>query len=344
MKMKLSYLLALIILIPACWLTTTFFWGTLNLGESIVLMIVVALIVKALFPITRRVGHKIWIFTGLLILLTLFLPASTFIIIFPMRVGSPLDSGLDIAFTILMGISLALVVAALLLNSGLGLNQKRKDSGAGEDEGYQEQLKNTGRTAMVVIILSVLLLTKALHSFYWFMVWDTTTDSLGWLWIQFPLLGVLIASFILFIAPLGKTKLLGFSYLLLIPALIAISARAQRVDFRQLTEERAEYTIELIETYHANNGHYPEDLQELSTWHIFLIPDPVIIYGEKWCYEGGDDYYRLGYIYREHWSSPNLIGKTHKSQGDILDIQPLCKNEAAALMVLYPDNYWTFEE
>ena len=92
---------------------------------------------------------------------------------------------------------------------------------------------------MVVLVLSALLLAKAIHNFYGFMVWDTTNDPLGNLWLPFPVLAVLFSSAFLFSLLPGRRKLAGFLYLLLIPALIAVSTRAQGVDFHQLTEARA---------------------------------------------------------------------------------------------------------
>ena len=82
--------------------------------------------------------------------------------------------------------------------------------------------------------------------------------------------------------------------------MIAVSARAQSVDFRQLTEERAERASQAIETYCAREGRYPQDLRQLTPGYVLSLPGPVTIYGQDWCFDGGDDYYRLGYVYREH--------------------------------------------
>jgi hypothetical protein len=117
--------------------------------------------------------------------------------------------------------------------------------------------------------------------------------------------------------------------------MIAVSARAQRVDFRQLTEERAERVTQAIETYHAREGHYPQDLRQLTPWYVLSLPGPVIIYGQDWCYDGGEDYYRLGYVYREHWSDPRLIGRIYKTK-EAPDLPGICAEEIAALEERYP--------
>jgi hypothetical protein len=146
------------------------------------------------------------------------------------------------------------------------------------------------------------------------------------------------------IALLGRTKLAGLLYSLLIPALmIAASAGAQRVDFRQLTEERAGRASQAIEAYYAREGRYPQDLRQLTPWYVLSLPGPVIIYGQDWCYDGGDDYYRLGYVYREHWSDPRLTGRIYRTIGEAPDLHGMCEEEIIALQRRYPGyrfEYW----
>jgi hypothetical protein len=54
---------------------------------------------------------------------------------------------------------------------------------------------------------------------------------------------------------------------------------------------------------------------QLTPFYILSFPGPVIIYGQYWCYDGGEDYYRLGYLDREHWSSPILFGRVYSAKG-----------------------------
>jgi hypothetical protein len=142
----------------------------------------------------------------------------------------------------------------------------------------------------------------------------------------------------------GRAKAVGILYLVLTSTLmIAVSANAQRVDFRQLTEERAGRVSQAIESFYANEGHYPQDLRQLIPWHTLTIPGPVIIYGQDWCYDGGEDYYRLGYVYREHWSDPRLIGQIYTSKGDMPDLGRMCEEQIVAMQERYPDypyEYW----
>jgi hypothetical protein len=309
----------------------------------LIVLAIVLLFVSALALAARRVSHSVWTYAGIFILPVLSLPASVLVKIFPTSLGPPFEG--PMAIMLLLILSIALGIAALLLCSGLNLYQEWQNAGAVEDGGSQAQRKQAGRAAAVVLVLSALLLVKALHNFYWFMVWDTTYDSLEYLWLPIiPIPAVLFSSVALSIALPGRTKLAGFLYSLLIPALmIAVSARAQRVDFRQLTEERAERISQAIETYYAREGHYPQDLRQLTPWYVLSLPGPVIIYGQDWCYEGGDDYYRLGYVYREHWSSPYLTGRIYKTKGKAPDLPRMCEEEVVALQKRYPDSryeYW----
>ncbi len=188
------------------------------------------------------------------------------------------------------------------------------------------------------------MLAKTLYNLYWLTVWDNTDDPLGYFWLGFPVLAALFSGVMLSITLPGRTKLAGFLYSLLIPALmIAVSARAQSVDFRQLTEERAGRASQAIETYYAREGRYPQDLRQLTPGYVLSLPGPVIIYGQDWCYDGGDDYYRLGYVYREHWSDPRLSGRIYKTKGEAPDLYRMCEEEVVALQKRYPDypyEYW----
>lgn len=333
MKMKVFYLLVVVILTIAWWLVATFLWGSLSPGELIILTIIGWLFASAVLAAATRVTHSVWVYAGLFILAALFLPASLVVELFPVRLSQPLDSLVEL--TLLLTFSAALVVAALLLHSGLNL-LKWQNAGLEKDRGAPAPRKYAGRASVVVLVLSVLVLAKALHNLYWFIVWDTTGDSLGNLWLALPVLAVLFSGAFLFGLLPGRAKLAGFLYMLLIPVLIAAATHAQRVDFRQLTEERAERVSQVIETYYTQEGRYPHDLRQLIPWYVVSLPGPVAIYGQDWCYDRGEDYYRLGYVYREHWSDPDLHGRIYKTQGDVSDFPGICAEEIAALEKHYP--------
>jgi hypothetical protein len=47
----------------------------------------------------------------------------------------------------------------------------------------------------------------------------------------------------------------------------------------------------------------------------------------------------LGYVYREHWSSPILISRTYKAIGAAPDQQPVCETEITTLQKRFPGFY-----
>ncbi len=350
---KVFYLLALIVLTLGCWLTTTALFGLGGIiGFAPVWLIVCAIVswlfTPALTAVVQRTSRRVWLYAGLLILFALFLPASTVARLVPTRnAADPFEAPL--ALTFLGILSLAVIIAALLLYLGLNLYKTRQNTGAAENGGAPEAHQaHTGRAIAATLVLSALLLIKILHSFYWFMVWDTTDDSLGYLWLPVPILATLFASVFLFTIFPGRGKMAGVLYALLVTAsLIAVSARAQRVDFRQLTEERAARVSQALERYHASKGRYPASLRQLTPWYARSLPGPVIFYGQAWCYDGGESYYRLGYIYREHWSDPRLIGKIYATKGNVSGLPRMCEAEVTALQKRYPDypyEYWMDSE
>lgn len=64
----------------------------------------------------------------------------------------------------------------------------------------------------------------------------------------------------------------------------------------QVTESRAEKIDRGIQNFHAEKGAYPQTLSELTPRYLLYIPVPYIIPRQDWCYEGGADYYQLGYV------------------------------------------------
>jgi hypothetical protein len=112
---------------------------------------------------------------------------------------------------------------------------------------------------------------------------------------------------------------------------------------RQLTEVRAARINQALEAYHARHGVYPETLGQLSPWYMLTIPSPVIINGAGWCYNGGNSYYRLGYVYREHWSAPQISGRLFKSQGNVAGLPELCDREIADFKRRNP-GFWLGEK
>ncbi len=343
MRTKVFALVALIALAIACWWSSAALFG-FSRYFPFGMAIAGALFASVLAWSARRMNAIIWIIAGLLILAGLFfLPLYSI-----MFINDRLPPWLSTVLNYLSGLwpvifpSIAVISAALLLCSGLNFFFiEWLNAGRAEGRRSQVQRKPSGLAAAACLALSALLLARTLYNLYWVMVWDNTDDSLGYIWLILPVLAVLFSGFMLAFALPRWIKLAGLIYVLLVPVLmVAVSARGQQVDFRRFTEERGGQVVQAIETYYARTGKYPQDLRQLTPWTVLSLPGPVIIFGEGWCYDGGDDYYRLGYVGREHWSSPILFGTIYKTKGEIPDLPPICDEEiSAALRTRYPDVY-----
>jgi len=282
------------------------------MGAAAVASLFCGLFALVLPKIIERANPKVWIFTGLVLLALLLIPVSL------------LFSNLTTAAFFL--IPLALVNAAFLLYSGLSLRSSEPQA----------------RIVISVFFVGILLIIGTLFKIYDLTVWDNTYDSLKYILLFAPMLAVLLSGLTLLIALPSKTKLAGIAYLLLVPALmIWVSTLAQRVDFRVLTSQRADRVVQAIESFYAREGRYPASLSELTPRFVLSLPEPVIIYGQTWCYESGDGYYRLGYVDREHWSDPRMIGRIFKAEGQPAQQSLMCEAEIATLQQADPFNsYW----
>ena len=327
---RAAVVLVLSALTLVCWQVPLFGFGFFGPLRWLIVLTIVLLFVSALALAARKVSHRVWILAALLLLPGLSLPASVIANIF--TVTEP-----PLALTLMP--SVALLITALLLHSSLSAYREWQQASAVEAGPSQAQRsKRAGRAAAVVFVVSAVLLAKTLHHLYWFTVWDNTYDSLGYLLLLVPVPAALFSGVTLSITLSGRMKWTGFLYSLLILGLmIAVCARAQSVDFRQLTEERAGRVSQAIETYYAREGRYPQDLRQLTPWYVLSLPGPVIIYGQDWCYDGGEDYYRLGYLDREHWSDPRLFGRVYSAKGHSPLKVDICQPAIDTYRAQHPD-------
>lgn len=280
----------------------------------------------------------LWFFAGLLVLAGLFLPDSFIDALLPVRQPEPFDTSK--AFVLFLLISVALVISSVLLVSGLRLYHGHRDPHRIEGPVPEARRDHPGRAAALALLLGVLLFVKALHNFYVHILWDSTFDPFGELWFAVTLLTAFPLALIVSPRLPGSWKYARFLFVFLIPtALIIVFIYTVRVDFRSLTDQRADRITRAIGAYHAQHGRYPHELRQLTPWQLLYVPGPVIIYGQDWCYDGGEDYYRLGYVYRDHWSSPDLIGRVYAAQGSLPDLPPACQAEVLALQARYPGFY-----
>jgi hypothetical protein len=294
----------------------------------------------ALIWLARRWDPKYSILAGLVVLASLFIPAPAYAKLFPPIGSEPYQTNL--ALTLFLIASVAIITAGLLLSSAWMLHQIRQP-GLSAKVGDSKTNRLLAIQLAFILLLGVAIFLKSLEDIYWAMLWDNTTDSLGYFWLFFPILAAILAGGLLSTLLTGRMKITGLVYAVFVPfLLIVVTTSAQRVDNHALTKARAERVAQAIENYRAQFRRYPQNLGQLSPRFIFPLPEPVIIFGQEWCYDGGENYFRLGYIDRQHWSDPRLIGRIHKTAGELPDLEPICTQEAAALAARDPRNPYTY--
>lgn len=309
------------------------FLGIGALPTLVVGLLAVWLLVLAMFWAARRLDPLVWMGAGGVVLVALFLPPHVIGAISSSNASQPGET--ETTFTYLLAMLPALIVAALLIFLGMTSFSKRYAESTDQPRNSRGQPKLSRRMGGVVLILAAALVVAVVYDYYWFIVWDATGDSLGVLWLILPALVILIAGGELLDVLPDKARFAGVLYWLLIPILFAVSHVAGGVNFRQLTEEHAAQTSRAIESYYAREGHYPQSLGQLVPRDALFLPGPVILYGQDWCYDGGQDYYRLGYVYREHWSNPHLLGRLYKAEGSVPAVPALCTVEITTLEKRY---------
>jgi len=160
-------------------------------------------------------------------------------------------------------------------------------------------------TATVIrLAVAVLLLLVTGHLIVTETVWVQAEDSLS------VIPGVVFmvataAAMLLAWAVTGWQRLaaLGFALLVMLTASYA-SALGWRMSPTGLTEVRTEKIERAIQRYYERNGQYPPKLAALTPFYLCRIPQPMIFRDQTWCYEGGDDYYRLGYVHQPTFGVP----------------------------------------
>jgi len=167
-------------------------------------------------------------------------------------------------------------------------------------------------------------------------MWDVATDGLGWiiLWLITSILGIGSAMLLAWSIP-RRQIWVAVVFTLVIPLVMWQARNLGTYDKDHTwgttpiitTETRADKIDHAIQQYYEKNNRYPQTLSDLSPRYILYIPNPFIIPGQDWCYEGDHSYYRFGYIYRQTFSSPVSV-RIHSSAGEPPDTNWECQREA----------------
>jgi hypothetical protein len=191
---------------------------------------------------------------------------------------------------------------------------------------------------IVVIFLLVLSVFSLIgYQIYLASVWGVATDGLGGVFhlMLTSIVTIAVAMIMAWFLP-GKRKLVALAFALIVPLSMQYPDRIGRSipdgDWGKspayITERRADTITRAIEGYYKDHGEYPQSLKDLFPWNLVYVPRPIMIPGETWCYEGGQDFYRLGYVYRQFFSTPTSV-RIHASAGTPPNSYWPCEDQAA---------------
>lgn len=185
------------------------------------------------------------------------------------------------------------------------------------------------------LMLSLILFGYLLYTYRWLSLWDGMDDGIRWLFMVFvSAIAVVSVALVIAMTTTGGRRWAGLIFAILVMgpiylAGIPIFGSWNVITYHTITEQRAAQIQEAIESHHAETGSYPSSLEDLIPGQLWRIPLPMIMPEQNWCYEAGPDYYRLGVVYREHWSSPYFSVRVYASAGNVPETNWVCDEKLA---------------
>jgi hypothetical protein len=157
---------------------------------------------------------------------------------------------------------------------------------------------------VIRLVVAVLLLLVIGDLIVTETVWVQAEDSISVIPVVVFTAAVAVAMLLAW-AVTGWRRLVALAFALLVTFTASCAfQQGMRTSPTGLTEARAETIERAIQRYYGRQGHYPSRLADLMPFYLWRIPQPVIYRDQTWCYEGGDDYYRLGYVHQPAFGVP----------------------------------------
>jgi hypothetical protein len=184
--------------------------------------------------------------------------------------------------------------------------------------------------------MSSFLLINLVYTIFWVSIWDHTDNGLGavWMAITGSFLSIAAGGLIMERRK-GWLRSVGLVYLIPVTALIwAAFGIGIRYPYHPISDHRAIQIQEAIQKYFEKNGAYPATLSELVPRQLLWVPRQLILRSEDWCYQGGQDYYRLGVFWRDRFSGL-LETKTYASEGNPPDAGWACQENLVKMKFEY---------
>lgn len=179
----------------------------------------------------------------------------------------------------------------------------------------QARRRILGRLGFALLILAVLI-----YTYVWLWIWDGIDDGIRG-YFMLIVSGQAAAAAALVMALTGPVRRIWAGPVFLAVIIAAVYGGMLWIGTRfspyEITEARAVRIGAAVEAYRADKGAYPAALADLVPGAFWRVPRPMIFADQGWCYESGPDFYRLGAVYRETWSSPIIEVRVYSSAGNV---------------------------
>jgi hypothetical protein len=200
---------------------------------------------------------------------------------------------------------------------------------------HEETRTSIWRSIVGWPILLLILLGSLLYTYRWLWLWDGIDDGIRWFFMAMVSgIAATSAGIVIAMTASGWRRWTGLIFpILVIGSIYFVGITnfgiGDGVTNYTVTEERAARIQQAIESYHAKTGWYPLDLNELVPGEMLRVPLPMIMPEQGWCYQGRSNFYRLGAVYREHWSSPYFSVRVYASAGNMPEESWECDEKLA---------------
>ena len=148
------------------------------------------------------------------------------------------------------------------------------------------------------LALSAILLAGVAYQVAWDGIWSSTHARAFEDHLPFVHFMVSLAAGVFLSTTLRSwRRLAGPLYTVLVTAVTMLAlVQGWNLSAFEITESRAAVVKVALENYYQENGMYPARLDDLSPAYLLFLPPPVVVRTGGWCYQAGDEFYRLGYI------------------------------------------------
>jgi len=170
------------------------------------------------------------------------------------------------------------------------------------------------------LVLVAILWSGIAYQVFWDGVWSSAharafEDHLPFAHYLLSLMAGLVLAFSL----RGQRRWVGPGYVILVTAITTLALIwGWNVSAFEITEQRAARLDQAITGFNRDNGRYPASLAELTPRYLPYIPPPVVVNQGGWCYQGGEDTYRLGYVSGQFtYFESDFFAETYASAGEI---------------------------